>query len=240
MSITILHLMGPTCAGKSTMITKLLSLSNEVGAVQIGKLMRAKYGEAHFKGQAAPEHTKDEALQMYFDEIQKHITDGKKLILIDGQPRDISQAQAMNTAWPQYTVKYFMITADHEVREQRARKDRAPGANLDLAIARLNNDYKSNYLVMCELIKLNVPITMVDTSASDFDLDEFCSKILLSINSEKVFLNFDTPDALYYACERLHPDLHDRARQVTFNALGATDYVRIEIDLGTGEAIIKK
>ena len=175
---TILHLMGPTCAGKSTIIDTLLSLSNKVGAVQIGKLMRAKYGEAHFKGQAAPAHTKDEALSLYFSEVKRLVAEGKELILIDGQPRDAEQAQVMTSAWPQYNRQYFLITAEHEVREARARKDREPGPNLDLAIARLTNDYKSNYVVMVELLARNIPIRVVDTSALRFDTDAFCRKVL--------------------------------------------------------------
>lgn len=170
--------MGPTCAGKSTIINGLLSLSDKVGAVQIGKLMRKKYGEAHFNGQAAPEHTKVEALQMYFDEIKKLAAAGKELILVDGQPRDIEQAQVMTQAWPGFDCEYFLITADHAVREERARKDREPGPNLDLAIARLTNDYKSNYLVMVELIARNIPIRIVDTSSKSFDTDTFCNAAL--------------------------------------------------------------
>jgi predicted GTPase len=176
--------MGPTCAGKSTLINRLLSLTPKVGAVQIGKLMRAKYGEAHFQGQAAPAHTQTEALQMYFDETNRLVSEGKELILIDGQPRDVEQARTMANAWPQHNVQYLLITADHDVREERAKKDREPGPNLDLAIARLINDYKSNYLVMCELIKQNIPITVVDTSEEGFDLDHYCNLMLKVFNAE--------------------------------------------------------
>lgn len=175
---TIIHLMGPTCAGKSTIINSLLSMSDKVGAVQIGKLMRAKYGEAHFNGQAAPSHTKDEALQMYFDEIKKQMAEGKEIILVDGQPRDIEQAQIMTAAWPTQNCQYFLVTADHEVREARARADRAPGPNLDLAVARLTNDYKSNYVVMVELIARNIPIRIVDTSTEAFNTETFCRGVV--------------------------------------------------------------
>ena len=171
--------MGPTCAGKSTMINYMMSLSPTVGAVQIGKMMRAKYGEAHFKGQAAPSHTQTEALEMYFTKTQQLINEGKELILIDGQPRDLEQSKIMSESWKTYNSKFLLITADHDVRENRARKDREPGPNLDLAIARLTNDYKSCYIVIVELIKRGVPITVVDTSDPDYNNESFCRNLLV-------------------------------------------------------------
>lgn len=177
---TILHLMGPTCAGKSTLLKRLAELGGErVGTVEIGKLLRAKYGEAYFQGQAAPERTKAEALDLYLDTIRQHIADGKKLIVVDGQPRDLSQAEIMTRVWlPKNRVKYLLVHATHEDREARARAGRQPGPDLDLALARLHNDYQNNYVVMTYLIEHGSTIEVVNTSRADFNGERWCDEII--------------------------------------------------------------
>lgn len=161
----VAHLMGPTCAGKSTLINRLLTIAPDlVGAVEVGKMLRAKYGEAYFKGQAAPEHTQAEAWSMYQSGVQDMIARNKRLILVDGQPRDISQARQIIGLWRNpHRAEFLLIHADHEVREQRARATRQ-GDNLELAVARLNNDYRNCYVVMTELLKRNEVIRVFDTS----------------------------------------------------------------------------
>lgn len=161
----IAHLMGPTCAGKSTLINRLLLIAPElVGAVEVGKMLRAKYGEAYFKGQAAPTHTQGEAWQMYQDGVQAMIAAKKRLILVDGQPRDIQQARDIVGLWhAPHRAEFLLIHADHEVREARARATRK-GDNLELAVARLSNDYRNCYVVMTELLKRNEVIRVFDTS----------------------------------------------------------------------------
>lgn len=175
---SIIHMMGPTCAGKSTLIDTLLALSDTVHPVQIGKLLRKKYGEDYFKGQGAPVHTQAEALQLYYDTINEGIALGKKVILVDGQPRDLGQARQMMMDWPDHRVTYLMVHADHEVREFRARAGRKPGPDLELAIARLTNDYKNCYVVMTELLRSGRQVDVVDTGSNDFDVDTYAKDLL--------------------------------------------------------------
>jgi predicted kinase len=162
----VVHLMGPTCAGKSTLIQRLLTIApDRVHAVEVGKMLRAKYGEDYFKGQAAPQHTQKEAWEMYVLGVREGINAGKALILVDGQPRDISQAKDIIGLWRNpHRQSFVLIHASHEERERRARGTRAPGPNLDLALARLNNDYKNCYVVMAELLKADEVIRVIDTS----------------------------------------------------------------------------
>lgn len=175
--------MGPTCAGKSTLLKRLAQLGGDkVGTVEIGKLLRAKYGEAYFQGQAAPAQTAAEALQLYLDTIKQHIADGKRLVIVDGQPRDLEQAKVMINAWyPQHRSVYMLVHASHEDREARARAGREPGPNLDLALARLNNDYKNNYTVMTYLIEHDVKIHVVNTSDPNFDAESWCADNLFQL-----------------------------------------------------------
>lgn len=161
---TIVHLMGPTCAGKSTLINRLLAISADVGAVEVGKMLRAKYGEAYFKGQAAPQHTQGEAWQMYQDGVKAKIAEGKKIILVDGQPRDIQQARDIVGLWhAPHRAVYLLIHASEEVRAQRAVASRT-GDNLELAKARLKNDYENCYKVMVELTKAGEVYRVLDST----------------------------------------------------------------------------
>lgn len=163
----VVHLMGPTCAGKSTLIQRLLAIApSRVHAVEVGKMLRAKYGEDYFKGQAAPQHTQGEAWEMYLLGVKQGISEGKDIILVDGQPRDIQQARDVIGLWRNpHRASYLLIHANHEERERRARGTRAPGPNLDLALARLNNDYKNCYVVMAELMMKDQMIRVIDTSS---------------------------------------------------------------------------
>lgn len=174
--VTILHLMGATCSGKSTLIDELVKHQG-VGAVQIGKILRKKYGEAYFKGQGAPAHTANEAIQIYMEEIENHVDAGKKLIIVDGQPRDVNQAKIMLNAWPEHKVVFYSLFAEHEVREERAKATRV-GDDLDLTVQRLNNDYKPCYMVAMTLLEHGQKITAIDTGAKDFSIKETVQSIM--------------------------------------------------------------
>lgn len=179
MSATVLHLMGPTCAGKSTIIRRLVEIEpKRVAAVEVGRMLRAKYGEAYFKGQAAPAHTQNEAWQMYVDGSKKAIAAGARLILVDGQPRDTGQARQMDGLWKHPSrAAFVLIHAEHDERERRARSARKPGPDLDLAIARLTNDYRNCYTVMAELLRRNEVIRVFDTTKME-SADALCEQII--------------------------------------------------------------
>jgi hypothetical protein len=130
-------IMGPTNAGKSTLIQATKDYYPQFGTVEVGKLMRAKYPPEFFQGQAAPKHTAVEAWQMMLDGIAD--AGAKKAVLIDGQPRDIEQCE--RSILLPYPKLYIVLTASAEVREFRARaRDSADPKRLELALARLHGD----------------------------------------------------------------------------------------------------
>jgi len=181
----IIHAMGPTCAGKSTIINALVDAAPEnVEAVQIGKALRAKYGEAYFQGQAAPEKTRQEAIDMYRSLISESLERGTEIIIIDGQPRDVEQAEEMLNSWKSHRNVFLLIHAGHNIREERARAGRKPGPDLELAVARLTNDYKNNYDVMTHLLKNNVQIDVIDTGEDGFNVGECVRRILEQYSDE--------------------------------------------------------
>lgn len=161
---TILHLMGPSCAGKSTLIKRLLALEpQKIGAVEVGKILTAKYGEAYFKGQAAPEKTQKEAWDIYTESVEEFAKQGKRLILVDGQPRDLLQAQQVEGLWRHpHNACFALIHASHDVRESRCRADRS--RDVKARLKRISNDYRNCYTVMAELLRQNQVIRVFDTS----------------------------------------------------------------------------
>ncbi|MCC6425627.1 MAG: hypothetical protein IT435_02280 [Phycisphaerales bacterium] len=174
----VLHLMGPTCAGKSTLIQRLTQIAPKtVHAVEVGRMLREKYGEPHFAGQAAPTHTQGEAWRMYTEGTKEGIAKGRQIILVDGQPRDAQQARDAIGAWRfPHRSEFLLIHADHDTREFRARKGRK-GDSLELALQRMNNDYRNCYVVMTELCKQSIPIRVFDTSL-ELRVDGLAERIL--------------------------------------------------------------
>jgi len=172
---TLLHLLGCTGAGKTT-ILDALGTETAVGTVAVGRMFRAKYPPEYFQGQAAPKHTQDEALQMYQEGVQAEIAAGKSLVLIDGQPRDFSQVAAITSMWPTHAVRYLLVHATQEVREARLRESRS-GSNLELALNRLEGDYKGLHEVTTELLLAGKKIEVVDTGSLGFDVGALAKRL---------------------------------------------------------------
>lgn len=174
---TFIHLIGPTCAGKSTLIRAALQHApNDVGTIEVGKLLRAKYGPAYFKGQAAPEHTQDEAWALYRSGIQEHIEKKTRLVFIDGQPRDIKQCHGISQLYeenvfnPQNRCMFLVVHADETKRIERAKSTRT-GDDLELALARITNDYRNSYIALQYAVKRHWHIESIDTT--EFELEDY-------------------------------------------------------------------
>lgn len=175
---TILHLMGPSCAGKSTLINRLLSIApDRVCAVEVGKMLRTKYGEAYFKGQAAPANTQAEAWEMYLEGVQAGIAQKMPIILVDGQPRDVQQARDIIGRWrTPHRASFLLLHAEHEERERRCRADNGD-RDLNARLQRLTNDYRNCYVVMAHLLMANEVIRVIDTTKM-VDADALAEQVL--------------------------------------------------------------
>ncbi len=163
--------MGPTGAGKSTLLRAMAyGYPQVVGTVEIGKFLRDKYGPAYFKGQAAPEHTQAEAWAVYVEQCELAMADGKKVILVDGQPRDISQALGcVDHDWPnEFNVdkRFVWINAAEDLRKARLiERTKGDRDDYELAMQRMTNDYRNAYLVFVELLRMNQRMDLIDTDA---------------------------------------------------------------------------
>ena len=164
----MVYVIGPTNAGKTTLLD-LCALQQTICTVEVGKMMRAKYPPSYFQGQSNPKHTADEAWQMYLDGVQRGIDSTEcRLILCDGQPRDVKQTEDCIADKRFYKI-YVHLWAPDAIREARAdaRDFDSPEA-LALSKARLVNDIPSNYGVLVRLLNAKETVWSYDTSSTTY------------------------------------------------------------------------
>lgn len=148
----LFFVIGPTNAGKSTFLNAVKeAYPSKAHLVEVGKLMRAKYHPDHFKGQANPNHTKVEALEMLFAGIKEGSDRDANFILVDGQPRDPEQGREIMNYPTMRTKAIIQLTCPRAERERRAReRDKDNPASLQLALDRMDRDVLGIYEVLIE------------------------------------------------------------------------------------------
>jgi hypothetical protein len=160
----LVHVMGVTNAGKSTFIAKAPAAW---GRVEVGKMMRAKYPPDYFKGSAAPAHTAAEAWQMYLAGIADCEDRGCGIVLVDGQPRDHKQTDAVlaSRRHGRFLRMFLHLWAPAAVLTERARaRDAGDAAKMALSQQRLRNDVGPNYDILCRLVAANESVVAFDTT----------------------------------------------------------------------------
>lgn len=164
----MVYVIGPTNAGKTTLMD-LCAPDERIVTVEVGKWLRAKYPPSHFQGQSNPRHTAVEAWSLYLDGLQRGIDDPKcKMIVCDGQPRDIKQTEDVIAEGRFYKV-FVHLWAPDDVREKRAEaRDFDSPEALALSRARLVNDIPSNYAVLIRLLNAKEKVWTYDTSHPDY------------------------------------------------------------------------
>ena len=163
----VLHLLGNAGSGKTTLLDFLMELwPTAVTGISVGRELRKKYPPSYFAGQAAPEHTEREAMEMYTDFITDRRYLGYKLIVIDGQPRKTSQVAPCIDSSADLQHDFLLIHADHVTRSDRLHASRV-GDSLKLATQRLDADYRNQYEVMVELARLGIELSIADSNIVD-------------------------------------------------------------------------
>lgn len=179
----IAFVMGANNVGKSTFLRHAAASeqSNEIGLVEVGKYMRAKYLDPnspdyspnYFKGEAAPVHTQVEAWEMCEDHIRAHVASGKRLILVDGQPRSIDQVENCFTRLdPRWPTAFFLFDATLETRAQRlAKRFELPRQDEEyrLGVERLKNDMVTYFTVLASLLAHKQNVNVIDFNEPDLD-----------------------------------------------------------------------
>lgn len=162
--------MGPTCSGKSTLLHLTRNTDpDRVGLVEVGKMLRAKYPPDYFKGLNNPQHTAQEAWELCENNVKAMREEGKDVILVDGQPRDIPQVGLCiyKFSTVEFDRHFLLIDAALDERERRARASRSGDDLETLAIPRLTNDMVAYYSVLTELTKQGQSFEVFDSTNPD-------------------------------------------------------------------------
>ena len=164
--MNILHLMGNTGAGKTSIMDALVARNpGACVGISVGRELRKKYPPEYFTGAAAPEHTEAEAMSLYRKFVQANRQCA--LIVIDGQPRKDSQVMPSLELWPG-SHDFLLVHAPHNIRQERLiGRDSHDAAKMALAQARLDADYRNQYEVMVELARLGIHLEIVDSAKHD-------------------------------------------------------------------------
>jgi hypothetical protein len=141
----IYFIMGPTNVGKSTFMDYAKAQPG-CATVEVGRMLRAKYPPEFFAGQAAPKHTQAEAWQMMLDGIAAAEAQGAARVFVDGQPRDMQQAERC----VRFDNSCFrLLWVPGTLREARAKnRDADDPAKLELSLHRLQTDLLTGYDVV--------------------------------------------------------------------------------------------
>jgi adenylate kinase family enzyme len=164
--INIIFVMGPTNVGKSHFINKMASEAKNVGLVEVGKYLRAKYPPEKFEGQMDFSELKAENIMI--EHIEHRIQEGFGTVIVDGQPRSDVQVDRAhdfltNTAYPVNPV-FVLLECPDEIRRERMLKRDKNNSDLQLSQARFQRD-KDQYVAILDKIRsLNHPIETIDTS----------------------------------------------------------------------------
>jgi len=176
---TLIYLLGPTNAGKSTFI-EYAGTQDCVGTIEVGKYMRAKYPPSHFAGEGNPAHTAVEAWKVYEDMLAKHIADNKRLIIADGQPRDAKQTEAIlgdGRSWSHRVFVHLWAPLDVLTARAHARDGHDP-EKLALTKGRLINDMSAVYTVLSMVLSGGHVCLHEDTSKPEYSAPELLDRIL--------------------------------------------------------------
>lgn len=179
---------GPTNAGKSSILEAIRRKGNPiVSFIEVGRLLRAKYldpASPHyqpdfFKGQAAPKHTEEEAYRLMADGITAASVAGKRVVLIDGQPRSLGQLRRILADYADYPVHVFDVFCDREERERRAvARDGHNPDKLALSMARMDGDVKDVYEIRYLLLRACIVPQVLDTGVGWFTMEGAADKVL--------------------------------------------------------------
>lgn len=154
----IFCIIGISGCGKSTFINETVAqYPDEFGAIQVGKEMRKRYPPEFFKNRGAMEETEDVVFQIF--EEQYNNNKGKKIVLVDGQPRMPSQVDKLVSLF--LTFRVMVLNTEHSVLQCRAESRSADKKEHAFHINRIMNDYQDLYSVLAAIACSPVTIPVI-------------------------------------------------------------------------------
>jgi len=158
----LLFVLGATNVGKSTFLEKVKqAYSTDVHLIEVGKMLRAKYPPGHFQGQGAPAHTQNEAIDLLCHGINMGEQLGSKYIIVDGQPRNVGQAESIMgwAPWPRSPHRIRAVVELVCPRAERERRALARDVDPDrkkLALDRLDRDVLDLHEVLISFTRYEI------------------------------------------------------------------------------------
>lgn len=177
----IFFMMGPTNSGKTTLADQVIQKYPGSTGVFVGRKLRAKYGESFFKGQAAPKHTEQEALDLMDEGIEEGLQNNSPIIMVDGQPRSDDQVTYVienyfqnPTMGIRSSVWFLLLHCDDHTRMERLNSRDVTPEKRELALARFQGDmpqiYKAVYsIVLYGLAERILTLASIHDSVRNFD-----------------------------------------------------------------------
>lgn len=166
-TIPTVYVMGPTNAGKSTLLDAIRS-DPRYSLVEVGKMMRAKYPPEYFRGLGASAHTHTEVVQMCLDGMFAAQQGGARAVFVDGQPRDLEQTKILRSLNNRRT--FLVLWAPEDVRTGRAQKrDGNDPSKLELSLKRMRGDCVTLFDVVSHLLMHDEHVVVMDTTESFYD-----------------------------------------------------------------------
>ncbi len=175
-----IFLMGISCSGKSTLLQaaqteddlrRIEGLDPVFGVIEVGKTLRERYPPEHFKGEGAPAHTQEEALDIFRTRMDAftHLP----IVLVDGQPRNTDQIEAVvnhTTAKCHRTPLLLVLHASEEILFKRADlRDTEDEEATQLAHTRIKGDATFLYPVLTCLSAIHdIPAVIIDAESPTF------------------------------------------------------------------------
>jgi hypothetical protein len=116
--------------------------------------------------------TEAEVMQILHQGILAGHTARKSVILVDGQPRNLSQLAYFRQTWTPSYVRYISLWASREVRETRARARDADPVALKLSLDRMDSELKNFIDVHMAIEAFGTQVRVFDTSMRSPNLED--------------------------------------------------------------------
>lgn len=164
----IYYVWGVTCVGKDTLMDRADQIyPNLVGLVNVGKEFRRRYPPEYFKGKGAMQSTEVEAREIFEEQLNARIKEDKRIILVSGQPRLVSQLDFTMRKYPG-TLLWMHVSDETLMKRLEGRFPGDPGA-FELSKKRLSNDRIQLFDVMFEILKRGYPFITFDGDYEQMD-----------------------------------------------------------------------
>ena len=170
----VISIFGMTNSGKSTLLDHMRHFK-DIGVIEVGKEMRKRYPPGYFDGKGAMAKTEDEVWKIVDTSYAAAQRAGRKVVLLDGQPRLPVQIQQLESRFGPFAL-IWLHTHEEVIRERSEARAQTP-EGLELSNKRMINDKCHLYDVMFHYMDrgFDFPMKTIDTDCPKWldDVEKF-------------------------------------------------------------------